>query len=70
MGNMQNVVRRLVSTVGSDCSTVAYRINSTPQNIYKWMGGKSIPDGEHLFALIKLAYQCDKDEVEKIVKGF
>lgn len=69
MGNTQSAVCRLVHIVSSDISTVADLIGSTPQNIYKWESGAARPDGEHLLTLIKVAYQRNKIEVEKILEG-
>lgn len=69
MKKMSHVVRGLSSATGLNYTDIGTKIGSTPQNIYKWATGKSKPDGEHLLALIKLAYQCNKIEAEKIIEG-
>ena len=49
------LIRKLVHNTGLSVLEIAVEIKASEKSIYKWMNGTSLPNCEHLLALLALA---------------
>lgn len=59
--NYVALIRNLVHNTGLTILDISIRIDASEKSIYKWMNGTSLPNCEHLLALLALANEHHMD---------